>query len=133
MEQKNVINHQQFWDYVSKFQGEADIKDVFAKFASENNMSAIASKLVWSNVIKDIEALFDPSIVSKYADITVDPDGTAHITSPSPAEESTPEEGISNNSQAISNTVQQQTTQPQVPVQQQAPQQAPNSTIFNRL
>lgn len=131
-----MINHQQFWDYVSKFQGEADIKDVFAKFASENNMSTIASKLLWGSVIKDIEALFDPSIVSKYADITVDPDGTAHITSPTPNDTPSQEEGISENSQAITNTV-QQTQQPQAPAPQPAvqapPQQAPNSTIFNRL
>lgn len=143
-----MVNHQHFWNYISNFQGEADVKDVFNKFAAENKLSIISSKMIWQNFIKDVTALFDDSVVSKYANITINPDGTIHIENAqsSGSDDDQPtESGISDNSADIAQSIQQQPTpmpQPspapvatQAPVQNQTqPQvQAPNSTIFNRL
>ena len=136
----------EFWKYARDFSGSLDIEQVFVKFAIANNITGIKSALLWNHISQDI-ASFSRYGSFKCADMTIDPNGTIHITSPKDEPESGEEptadksEGVTENTDEIKQNIQENATddiaKPSTPLETKSdvvePTGAAPSTVFNRL
>lgn len=134
------MNRLDFWKYAQGTDGQ--IEDVFSKFASENDIVGVESRLLWNHISQDMMR-FSKYGSYKCADMTIDPDGTIHITNSkgeeisgdSESEKDKPEEaGVTTNAEDIKNDIGEATiAKPQSSEEQHQEQHLAPSTVFDRL
>ena len=135
------MNRLDFWKYAQGTDGQ--IEDVFSKFASENDIVGVESRLLWNHISQDMMR-FSKYGSYKCADMTIDPDGTIHITNSKgeeisgdsesekdkPEEDKPEEDGVTTNAEDIKNDIGEAAiAKPQSSEEQHL---AP-STVFDRL